>query len=59
MMQHFVNGASDGSGALAIAPFGPGKMSLGVRQNLAYWFQGCIREVRVTPVALAAAELQR
>jgi hypothetical protein len=58
-MRHYVNGVEDASGTLAIPPFGPGKMSLGVRQNLVNWFKGCIREVRVTTSALPAAELQR
>ena len=30
-------------------------MSLGVRLNKVSWYQGCIREVRFTPRALAAA----
>jgi hypothetical protein len=33
-------------------------MSLGVRQNLRYWFQGCIRELRISDRALPAGELQ-
>ena len=35
-----------------------GKTSLGVRQNLVYWFKGSLREVRFHPVALASAALQ-
>jgi hypothetical protein len=58
-MRHFVNGVEDASGAITIPPLGPGKMSLGVRQNLVHYFSGCIRELRVTPAALPAAQLQR
>ncbi len=58
-MRHFVDGVEDANGAVAIAAFGPGKMSLGVRQNLMYWFKGCIREVRVTAAPLAAGQLQK
>ena len=58
-MRHYVDGIEDASGAVSIPAFGPGKMSLGVRQNLMYWFAGCIREVRVTAIALPAEQLQR
>src|SRR5262245_23533800 len=58
-MRHFVDGVEDANGTVTIPAVGPGKMSLGVRQNLMYWFNGCIREVRVTPAALAPAQLQR
>ena len=57
-MRHFVDGVEDANGAVAVPAFGPGKMSLGVRQNLMYWFKGCIREVRVTAAPLPAAQLQ-
>ncbi|MBC8132285.1 MAG: LamG domain-containing protein [Deltaproteobacteria bacterium] len=58
-MRHFVNGTEDASGMVTVPPFGPGKMSLGVRQNLLYWFKGCIREVRITSAALPSAQLQK
>lgn len=58
-MHHFVNGIEEASGAVTVPPFGPGKMSLGVRQNLVNWFKGCVGEVRVTPTALPPAELQK
>jgi hypothetical protein len=58
-MRHFVDGVEDASGTVTVPAFGPGKMSLGVRQNLQYWFKGCIREVRVTPAALSSDALQR
>jgi hypothetical protein len=58
-MRHYVDGVEDGSGPVAVPAFGPGKMSLGVRQNLMYWFAGCIRELRATPAALPTEALQR
>jgi hypothetical protein len=57
-MRHFVDGVEEASGTVTLPALGAGKMSLGVRQNLVNWFQGCIREVRVTPTALAPAQLQ-
>jgi hypothetical protein len=57
-MRHFVDGVEDANGPVAIPAFGPGKLSLGVRQNLMYWFKGCVRELRVTAAPLAAAQLQ-
>jgi hypothetical protein len=58
-MRHYVDGAEDAGGPVAVPAFGAGKMSLGVRQNLMYWFVGCIRELRVTAAALSPADLQR
>ena len=58
-MRHYVDGVEDANGAVTVPAFGPGKMSLGVRQNLMYWFAGCIREVRATAVALPPGQLQR
>ena len=58
-MRHFVDGVEDANGPVTVPAFGAGKMSLGVRQNLMYWFKGCVREVRVTAAALPVAQLQR
>lgn len=46
-------------GAVEFVPMDAGKLSLGVRQNRVHWFKGAIREVRVTPAALAEGALQR
>jgi hypothetical protein len=59
IMRHYVDGVEDANGEVAVPAFGPGKLSLGVRQNLMYWFAGCIRELRITPAPLPPAELQR
>ena len=45
-------------GPVAFRAMEQGRMSLGVRLNKVSWYQGCIREVRFTPRALAAPQLQ-
>ena len=59
LMTSFVDGVKELEGPVAFAPMVEGKMSLGVRQNLLYWFKGAISEVRFTPAALAEGDLQR
>lgn len=59
VMTHFVNATKELSGDVTFGALGPGRTSLGVRQNKVYWFKGRIRAVRVTPRALPAAELMR
>ncbi len=59
LMASFVNGVKELEGPVAFTPMVDGKMSLGVRQNLLYWFKGSIREVRFTPLAVAEDRLQR
>ncbi len=58
-MRHFVDAVEEASAPFQLSPLGAGKTSIGVRQNLAHWFSGCVRELRVTPVALDAARLAR
>lgn len=50
-MRHYVDGVTQGEGAVAFKPLGPGRTSIGVRQNLVSWFKGRIRSVRITPAA--------
>jgi hypothetical protein len=57
-MRHYLNAVEEAAAAVSIAPLGPGKMSLGVRQNLVHWFKGCIRELRISATALPAGALQ-
>ena len=57
-MAHFVDGVKEREGPVEFGPMGEGKLSLGVRQNRMHWFKGAIREVRVTPAALAQEALQ-
>ncbi|HET7535308.1 MAG TPA: LamG-like jellyroll fold domain-containing protein [Candidatus Didemnitutus sp.] len=56
---HFVNGVQERQVDVEFGPMGPGRVSLGVRQNKVYWFKGRIREIRFHSTALAAEELQR
>lgn len=59
-MTDFVNGEKELEATdVKFGPFGPAKLSLGVRQNKVYWFKGAIREVRFTPAVLPAERLQR
>lgn len=57
IMAHYVDGVREADGPLQFAPVGAGRTSIGVRQNLAYWFKGRVRLVRVTPEALPANRL--
>ena len=58
-MTSFVDGVQELQGAVEFAPMAAGKTSVGVRQNKLYWFKGAIREVRFTPAALPADQLQK
>jgi len=57
-MTHYVDGMRELEGPVAFRAMEQGRMSLGVRLNKVSWYQGCIREVRFTPRALAAPQLQ-
>lgn len=59
-MSDFVNGVKELEGPVVFGPMGAtGRVSLGMRLNQVNWFKGEIREVRVTPRAVAEGELQR
>ena len=58
-LSSFVNGVKELEGEVAFPPMKPGRVSLGVRQNLVYWFKGEIAEVRFHPVSLPEAQMQR
>ncbi len=58
-MSHYVNGVRELSGNVTFGPLAKGQTSLGVRQNLVYWFKGRIRTLRVTPKALDAGALMQ
>jgi hypothetical protein len=55
----YVNGVKELEGEVIFPVFGPGQVSLGVRQNKVYWFKGGLREVRWHTQALKAEALQR
>ena len=56
-MTHYVNRQPQGSGAVAFRPLGPGRTSIGVRQNLVSHFKGRIQVVRFSAAALQPAAL--
>ena len=58
-MTNYINGIKELEGEVAFPPMLAGQISIGVRQNLVYWYKGAIREVRFHPVALAPSALQR
>lgn len=56
-MSHYVNGVRELDGTIALGRMEAGRTSIGVRQNKVYWFKGRIARVRITPRALAPAEM--
>ena len=55
----YVNGVKELEGPVNFAPMADGRMSLGVRLNRVFWFKGCIKQVRFSPVPLNPDDLQR
>lgn len=55
----YVNGVKEQEGQVAFPPTGPGRVSLGMRQNKVYWFKGGLAEVRWHATALTPEKLQR
>jgi hypothetical protein len=58
-MRHYVNGEKQLEGEVTFTATGPGRISLGVRQNRIHWFKGCIARVRFSGSALEPAALRR
>jgi hypothetical protein len=58
-LRHYIDAQLELEGAVPFEPLCPGRTSLGVRLNRVSWFKGCLRELRVTPTVLSAAELER
>lgn len=58
-MTSYVDGVKELEGEVVFPPMGPGRVSLGVRQNKIYWFKGGLSEVRFHPAALAPGQLQQ
>jgi hypothetical protein len=61
-MRHYVNDQEELSarlpmGEALVAPLGAGATSIGVRFNKVHWFQGAIREIRITPGVLGPQSL--
>ncbi len=51
-MRHYVNGQLELSADVKLTPLAEGETSIGVRFNKVHWYQGAIRQIRVTPTAL-------
>ncbi|MFT3829296.1 MAG: hypothetical protein QM691_06260 [Opitutaceae bacterium] len=58
-MSAWVDGVKELEGDVAFAPLGPGRISLGTRQDRRSWYRGAIREVRFSAEALEPERLQR
>jgi len=57
-MTSFVDGKEELTGLVEFPPMlTTGEASIGVRLNRVFWFKGAIREVRISPAALTAAQL--
>lgn len=51
-MRHFVNGKEELAAEVKFTPLAAGQTSIGVRFNKVHWYQGAIRQIRVTPAVL-------
>jgi hypothetical protein len=58
-MRHYVNGEEELAADIQLVPLGAGQTSIGVRFNKVHWYQGAIRQIRVTPAALRPADFLR
>jgi hypothetical protein len=56
-MTHYVDRQPQGSGVVAFRPLGPGRTSIGVRQNRVSYFKGRIQVVRFSAAALSSDAL--
>lgn len=55
-MRHFVNGEEEMSADIKLTPLAAGQTSIGVRFNKVHWYQGAIRQIRITPAVLKPTE---
>jgi len=51
-MRHYVGGKEELTAELQITPLAAGQTSIGMRFNQVFWYQGAIRQIRVTPGVL-------
>lgn len=51
-MRHFVDGVEELRTDIQLMPLAAGQTSIGMRFNQVHWFQGAIRQVRITPAAI-------
>lgn len=55
-MRHYVNGKEELAAEVKLIPLAAGETSIGVRYNKVHWYQGAIRQIRVSPTALKPDE---
>lgn len=55
-MRHYVDGKEELSADVKLLPLAAGETSIGVRHNKVHWYQGAIRQIRITPAVLKPAE---
>jgi hypothetical protein len=55
-MRHHVNGQEELAAEVKFTPLAAGQTSIGVRFNKVHWFQGAIRQIRITPAVLKPNE---
>src|SRR5688572_1432473 len=56
MMRHYVNGVEELSTPINYKPQNAGRTSVGVRLNKVSWYKGAVRQLRITPAALAPSQ---
>lgn len=55
-LRHYVNGKEELSADVQLTPLAKGQTSIGVRFNKVHWFQGAIRQIRITPSVLEPSQ---
>lgn len=55
-MRHYVNGTEELAADIELIPLAAGQTSIGVRFNKVSWYQGAIRQIRITPKVLKPEE---
>jgi hypothetical protein len=54
-MRHYVDGKQELASDIELTPLAAGQTSIGVRFNRVFWYQGAIRQIRITPAVLEPA----
>lgn len=55
-MRHYVGGKEELAADVQLSPLAAGQTSIGVRFNQVHWYQGAIRQIRITPAVLKSDE---
>ena len=51
-MRHYVGGKEELAGDIQPGVLAAGQTSIGMRFNQVFWYQGAIRQIRITPAVL-------